>query len=431
MESLAGTVPLYVVDDMRDAPVVRSNVTTDILGANLLEDDDFDNEMITGVLNSGAVVKVDFTPPEMEYTDSYLVKLPHGVIMDAAVGDIDPKGQEEGRNTYLWGANRSIKVDLMSVCESAVKARGLEQAEAYADIDIVMSDVEVRSFSSALADTEVSVDCEISYLGLEDIQEELGESVELKYVNSDLLRLAIHKGLINRSEIYNMSAELENTVKDNFDPNAKVDSVLKNMDWGPGDNVSYMDGSPPLKIRLDAKLKFDIMDSPDMGAESFKVFQREIELPLEGIEGLDTRYRITLPRGIEFQSPKDHNGTAAVKRTNDGRSRLEVNLGADSPQASENMRVSIVVTVWFFLYKMCVPLVLTLVMIIAALALALKKRAIKKRGEKEEYAGGADERMRGEQSQDMPEPPHPIRGPEDDYIGTEEEAVDENNDLDW
>lgn len=376
--------PLYMIKAMRFEPEVECIVGFETTVLATFRDKNIDSEFILGVLNSGAIVNLNLTPPSLPHETKYRIVLPPRIIISGS-DDLTPIYTGNDSTIFLWIPKERVNASIMSTLPSANRARNLLKANSKTDIIIDISEAYIYSPSNIIVDLTVDVSVHLGYLSLiaTNMSKLLPEPIKLDYINSDLIRLAIYKKIISKEIFDNISSEIQKRVGCILGVDIPSNSGFENLDWNPEiDQIECMDDVPNIEYHLRFRASVNLLkisQNTDGYVEFYGtvLFQRTLVLEFEGIEGFETCYKIRLPKGVEFLNLRNH-ADIARRYKDKGISVLEVTIPPDNPKNATNIQIDVGVTIWFFLYKMCIQLILAFVLLISSIAIAIEKRKLRR-----------------------------------------------------
>jgi hypothetical protein len=398
--SVFNITPLYYLDDSGGIKRMSHQrpVNGYIRAAKIMDIEIIKNastELIKGLLNAGAKADLDLSI-KSKYDYKYNLTLPPGFEL---VGHV-PRMVDSttGANTYLLSMLQTKDVIIKSQ-----HAPAYTTSKADIDVTIDLHEVEILSFTEYMGHIKIDAAGSMNRLEMEPssrFARAMPEKMAMKYFNSDSLRLLYTEGLLNLSEIED---ETYVAIQENISKLLKEDLQMR-VDFGrkrlefDGD-YDIMDDSEPIKFKIAASGKMRV--SGDRMVEMGSFITKQIKLPITGVENWNVTYTFILPKYIEVigttwveDTDTDYNGPF-VEQTLDDRYQLTitvhgeselVSIGAGDEEEFTDLEVEvnmdIDITLWFFLDKIMVPIVLFIILLVLIITLKLLRRRSTKKLER-------------------------------------------------
>jgi len=212
----------------------------------------------------------------------------------------------------------------------------------------------------------------------------------LDYYNSDALRLVYTEGLLDLEEIedslYSMIEEnISNMLEEDVKMFIDFNEELLEFD---GDVANMADSQPvTFGIRSRGKMRITENKLVRMGG----LVTKQLELPLIGVKYWNVSYKLVLPKYIHILGrPKVKNSTIdymgpMLDRNSEDRDELYISINGqtledDFNDALEvNIKMDIDISIWFFLSKIVIPIILFIILCIVIVFLKLHRRYKKKK----------------------------------------------------
>jgi hypothetical protein len=397
--TMSNITPLYYLDDsggikrMSSQRPVKGYVrAANVVNIGLIKNASTD--LIKGLLNAGAKADLDLSI-KTKYDYKYNLTLPPGFgLVGHAPRMVD---STTGANTYILSMLQTKDVIIKSQRMPAYTT-----SKANIDVTIDLHEVEILSFTEYLGHIKIDAVGNMNRLEMEPTSRfarAMPEKMTMKYFNSDSLRLLYTEGLLNLSEIED---ETYIAIKENITKLLKEDLQMR-VDFGQerlifdGDH-DIMDDSEPIRFKIAASGKMRV--SGDRMVEMGGFITKQIKLPITGVENWNVTYTFILPKYIEVigttwveETETDYTGPF-VEQTLDDRYQLTitvhgeselVSIGSDDEEYIDlevEVNMDIDITLWFFLDKITVPIMLFIILLALIIGLKILRRRNNKKLER-------------------------------------------------
>ncbi len=395
--------PLYYLEDTgtfdymgSDRPIKGYVTARDKIVPHLFETN-FTVNTIYGFLNAGAEARLNLRI-KSKYDYNINLTLPQGLRLKGMLG------KPGTRDNYLISEYDADDILLISKIAPVYRSN-----RAFIDVEVDIKELEMVNFNEYVTEVRIEVEGVLhrilssAHSGFNMV---LPDSITMAYVNSDAFRLAYSENLIDLNEItdeiYNIIyTNLTKVFEGTIEPNVQFDTSSMQFN---GD-INKMDDEVPIEFKITAEgdmkigsggsgllssfiaaidnLKWDngLLNEDDFKLAAF--ISQDIEIPLVGKPGWNTTYKIILPHYIEIiGTPELENlsgsATEVVTGTVDGgRHYMQVTIYSDDPGITELRTVATIdinITPWYFLSKIIIPLILSIILLILIIYIYLKRR---------------------------------------------------------
>jgi hypothetical protein len=217
--------------------------------------------------------------------------------------------------------------------------------------------------------------------------------------------------LIYSEELLNFEEyedEMYSVIKENI-TNLLDEDLEMTVDFGKerlkfdGD-IEHMDGITPITFRIEASGKMHISENRLVKMGSF--ITKQIRLPVIGLENWNVTYSLILPNYIDVvgnawveETEIDYNGPRVGQdKEHDSRYKVSITIhGQDNPTTGAstnnsgdisdqgleiNVNMDIDITLLFFLNKIMIPLVLSIILFVIVITLVVLRRLKKRKMDK-------------------------------------------------
>jgi hypothetical protein len=397
LNSVIGLKPLYYLDDSAfvermddDRPIFGYLFSAGELSINLIKNTS--TTLIKGLLNSGAKALFDISI-KTRYEYKFNMTLPHNFKLE----NINPaRVTKNGSYSYLLTEGQTK--DIVIVSEKPAKYKS---SKANIEVKIDLQEVDILSFTEYKGTVKINAKGSLHHLKLDPdtrFAQALPKEFEMEYYNSDSLRLMYTEGLLDFQEIEeDMYVAIQENISELLDEDVRT-SVEFNENLLKFDgNYKVMDDKKPISFKISSSGKMRITEEKLVKMGSF--ITKQIELPLTGVRNWNVTYIFILPKYIEIignawvkETEIDYYGPI-VEKNADGRYELEVTIYGEIGDGIEGNETSVPeievvldidLTIWFFLNKIVIQIVLTILLIILIIiVIALRRRKNKKLDELE------------------------------------------------
>lgn len=381
MASVSGVVPMYHLTDTVSLKRMGSErpISGYLYSHNSLKPGYFESVsslVIKGLLNAGAKGEVDL---KIKTGYDYIINLtlPPGFRIENL-----PHLPSSIKSVYEYFIEPDKLEQLIFVSE---KPTYYHSSEADVEVRIDFHEIEVLGFNEYKGSVKIDSVGILQHIKVDPdsrFSKALPEQITMDYYNSDALRLLYTEKLLNLSEIEDdMYLIIKENVSKMLDEDLKMrvdfDEEMLKFDG----NVSRMDDVIPINFQIHASGKMRITEERLVRMGSFVT--KQIELPLSGIRYWNVTYILILPQYIDIlgspwveETSTDYFGPI-VERNSDGRYVLEITIHGDSEEIEEFeiiVNLDIDLTIWFFLSKIVIPLVLSIVLLILIIVITFMRR---------------------------------------------------------
>jgi hypothetical protein len=407
--SINALEPLYYLEDtgVYTRMGVGRSVKGYIKSTDMIEPHFFETNLtqnaIFGFLNAGAEAEINLRL-KIKYDYKLNLTLPEGLRLKGELG------RPGVRDSYLIPESETDDIIVISKNAPVYYSN---QALIYTLIDI--KELDMKNFNQFVSEVKIEVEGTLHRIlssAHSSFNTILPPEVTMTYVNSDAFRLAYYENLIDLKEITDeiydiIQSNLTNVFEGNITPSIKFDEKSMKFD---GD-INDMDDDAPIKFTITAEGEMNIgsggggtfgslmgpsqYNYDDLRLQAF--ISHEIELPLVGKHGWNTTYKIIMPRYIEIVgTPKLENltGTTTDIETgtaDEGRHYMKITIFSDDPGV-KNIKavigIEINITPWYFMSKIIIPIILSLILLIIIIYIYILRRKKRKALEKETGVAG-------------------------------------------
>jgi hypothetical protein len=388
LNTIFGLQPLYYLQD--SGSISRMGASRSINGRlnspELLQPRLFGNvsrTAVEGLLNTGAVSKLDiFISIPNEYSYNFSIPPGYELVGKTPVNTEVPSGVGF---TYVLNPKQRQILTLGSL-----KHPNYSSSLANINVVIDIREVDIQSLSEYVASVKITADGKLNYIRNEPgskFDNALPKDITMEYYNSDALRLVYTEGLLDIEEIeedlYSMIQEnISNLLKEDVSMNVSFNDELLLFD---GD-TNNMDGSEPVTFSIRSSGKMRITGERNVRLGAFVT--KRLELPLPGVKYWNVTYKLILPEHIQILGqPKVINGSVEysgpiIDRNSDNRDELYITIYGEPSNSHEyrdeslevNVEVDIDITLWFFLSKIIIPIILFIILCILIVMIKIYRR---------------------------------------------------------
>lgn len=406
--SILDMEPLYYLEDTgthnymgSDRPIKGYVKARDKIVPNFYETN-FSTNAIYGFLNAGAEAELNIRI-KSKYDYNINLTLPEDLRLKGKLGNPGT------RDSYLISEYEADDLILASKFAPVYRSN-----RANIDVEVDITELEMVNFDKYVTEVKIEVKGVLHRIlakAHSSFNTILPEGITMIYVNSDAFRLAYYENLLDLNEITKevydiIYANLTKVLEGRVEPNVQIDTKSMEFDG----NIEKMGDEVPIKFKITAEGEMEIgsggsgtlwningaMDGTSYAVSSsgfglydddnFKLdafISHDIEIPLVGKYGWNTTYKIILPQYIEIVgTPKLENlsgsATEVVTGTvKDGRHYMKVTIYSDDPGITElrtEVDIEINITPWFFLSKIIIPIILSLILLVCIIYIYLKRR---------------------------------------------------------
>lgn len=388
MDTITGLEPLYNLYDTSsyyrmgsERPIICNITTHKASQITLFEN--ATSTAVTGLLNAGAKAQLDLYI-SLPYTYTYNLTLPAGLQFQ----DLSPQAPNATPNSG-GGLNYILTpLQLKNLRLVAQEPVEYTTSKANVTVEIDIREVDILSLSEYLASVRIKADGVLNHIRNErgsSFDKALPKGMTLDYYNSDALRLVYTEGLLDLEEIedslYSMIEEnISNMLEEDVKMFIDFNEELLEFD---GD-IGNMDDSQPVTFGIRSRGKMRITENKlvRMGG----LVTKQLELPLIGVKYWNVSYKLILPKYIHILGrAKVKNSTVnymgpMVDRNSEDRDELYITIDSQSLDddyndvLEVNVKVDIDISIWFFLSKIVIPIILFIVLCIVIVFLKLHRR---------------------------------------------------------
>lgn len=250
-----------------------------------------DDELIIGLLNDGAVYRVEFRPFPTKYPTIINITLPFGTL--AKDFPLPTNGTINGRNYYTWEGWREVKMVI-----SGAFSNSYSNSKVNISVLIDMHTLTNEDGKEYLY-TSINLSAFIYVLPIPK-ELRLPENFEMHFISADGIRLVIAKNVVNLTyinEVLNSTIEIgKEKIAQLFNSLAFELEEIENLTWEG--EPTKMDCEPPIAIFLKANSKLDFGDYIKNYRQALALTYT-YQLSLVGVEGFNITYTIVFPRNVE------------------------------------------------------------------------------------------------------------------------------------
>ncbi len=356
----------YNVDDMDSQVPIRGVITAPTTEPDIYGD--FDDHTIQGFMNGGAKSYFDFEIDLDGYTYLIEFSLPKKLRYESSTVSFNETAGERYRYEFS-GEDGGFYPGFM------VGAEAPNYDSNRTKLDVELDIYEVNLWEGLAVYYRLKAIGKLYIMEPpEDVKEEIPDTMVLEYMSADLVRLAYEKDLLTDEEVEaiedDLLEEFTNQSGDLMGDEANVTLGSLNL----GYDINDMDENPPITIKLISSGSQSLLgggggDNGGNGDE--QLIGKTLNMSLGSIEGWNTTYRLTMPKGIEFTEASSEE--ADIKIVNGGRT-LVVNPYEEIDEAEFQFRIEIGPQ---FCYTLCWPFILIFLLIVLVKIL-LKYRKYRK-----------------------------------------------------
>lgn len=366
----------------KERPIVASLQGTNNITPKLY--DSLSADGMTGFLNGGATFTFDLNMGISNEIDVMLKAPPYLRLHGRNV-----YGTDGSRSVYHFPPGFNDEVKIISTLSPQI-----DRYKALGYVTADLNDVNIESTSDADLNIDFKLEGEFYQMDSSNtfLKEYLPEGVEMAYITSDVVRLAIVEGLLDKDELIDRMTTIieENLTEFSQEPltlTSELDEDTVDFDG----NVYDMDGSTAITFRImgDTRYSFSSSGSTNSYAGAASVYQKDVSLKLRGLDSWDVTWKVTMPDGLGWSSKPqavDVEGTISelTAGKNGGRDYFEVTL---YDGAKCNVILPMDVTLNYLAGQFCwliiIILIVLLVVIGLIVGLIIKARSSKKKKKKE------------------------------------------------
>ena len=383
--SLEALEPLYWLKDHENFKRLGTErpVNVDLFSPIEIKSFKFGNassETIVGLLNAGAIAKISlYIAPGFNY--KYNLTLFDGVKFK----DLQPiDGLGIGGYKYSITPNQAKELVIMSTHPAQYTS-----SKANMEVEIDLYELDIVGFNEYLASIRIKADGVLHRIKIEPnsrFARALPKHLTIDYYNSDTLRLVYTEGLLGLEEIEElMYAIIEENISKllESDVNMKINFNEELLEFD-GD-IQNMYDDKPVNFNIRASGKMSITEDRFVRMGGFVT--KQLELPVPGVKYWNVTYTLILPEHIKILGqPQVENTSLEHSRPYVGkgpgnRDELKITVYGD-PEKYETeddglevlVNLDIDLTIWFFLSKLMIPLVLFITLCIILIVLILYRR---------------------------------------------------------
>ncbi|MCX8174355.1 MAG: hypothetical protein N3F63_07110 [Thermoplasmata archaeon] len=253
-----------------------------------------DEELLTGILNDGAVYTRVFTPLPTKYPSAVNLTLPRGAAIPGF--PFPTNGTWKGRHYYVWSGDKEVNLGITG-------ASGKSYKRSNVNVSVV---IDMHTLANVGGNeylyTSINISADVHVLAIPDeLKKELPESVKMNFIGADAVRLIIAKNVVNLTYLYDtLNATLEAGKEKLLEMfNNRVDfrtQPLENLTWAG--NPFEMDENPPVHLSIRGNSTLDF-------GEYVKNYRQGLSLTytyslnLLAIEGFNISYTVVFPKNIQ------------------------------------------------------------------------------------------------------------------------------------
>jgi len=284
------------------------------------------------------------------------------------------------KNRYTW--NNTIKFEGIMQSEEVPNYQN-EEKDTTIEIDIKNSDLNILGFFTGNPELNFGLNIvETKNINVTTIPDEFNvpEKIDIKYLNSDAMRLCIKENVFSESEI---KAFLEKE-KNSFEK--RLPQIISKLKINGKINRNSFDES------INKELNFSDMDKdPSVNSEvyantihpvkyDYSLIPPSFEIPIQkysfrGLENQSVTYRISFPKGLSVNIKNSSLDRVKVKETKDGREYIEISFTSDESDLVSTVSCKLTPS-WLFLIGLFMPCIITflIVIILVIVILIIRKR---------------------------------------------------------
>lgn len=383
--SLEAPEPLYWLDDHETFKRLGTErpVNVDLFSPIEIKSFKFANassETIEGLLNAGAIAKIGiYIAPGFNY--NYNLTLFDGV----QIRDLQPI-DTMGTGEYKYSITPEQAKELVIMSTHPAK---YSSSKANMEVEIDLYELDIVGFNEYLASIKIKADGVLHRIKIEPnsrFARALPKHLTIDYYNSDTLRLVYTEGLLGLEEIEElMYAIIEENISKllESDVNMKINFNEELLEFDGDIQKMYDDNPVNFNIRASGKMSITEDKFVRMGG----FVTKQLELPVPGVKYWNVTYTLILPEHIKILGrPQVENTSLEHSRPYVGkgpgnRDELKITVYGD-PEEFETgddgleviVNLDIDLTLWFFLSKLMIPLVLFITLCIILIVLILYRR---------------------------------------------------------
>jgi hypothetical protein len=338
---------------------------------------------VKGLLNTGAraILNVYISVP---YSYSYNFSIPIGYEL---IGRTPTNTNIDDGNGYTYTIKPKQSPELYL---EALKHPKYTSSLANINVTIDIHEVDIQGYNEYLASVKITANGALQYIRNEagsKFDKALPKGITMDYYNSDALRLVYTEGLLDiidiEDSLYSMIQEnISNLLEENVKMFVAFNEELLEFD---GD-ITRMDGSAPVRFAIRSSGKMRITGDRLVRMGGFVT--KRLELPLPGAKYWNISYKLILPEHIHILGqPEVLNGSMeysgpVVDRNSENRDELYMTLYGESTDAMDfddeslevNVKVDIDITLWFFISKIIIPIVLFIILCVLIVVIKIYRR---------------------------------------------------------
>lgn len=326
-------------------------------GAYALDGVDADGDLAV-VFRAGAAVAVTFdvtSEPGQETT--FVIRVPDSVVLD------DPT---EGGTVSADGHSASWAIDNRGGTEKLAlspsvhirdrDAPGYDGQTATLNILVDLKDVDITVAKAAGGDfgnilIDVTVQGDLGVIEVPDeLKSQLPAGLVLDYLSSDAIRLLYKEGLISDAQLANLESrlleEMRTQVGAALGTNAPVTGGLDAASLAAELVSTPLSGDKPIVFRAAISASRPLMggDAAPQGQAAVSLYTAPpMSFDLPRVQGLDTVYKVILPKGLSVTSAEADRGSVQTGKE-DGREYFVVTPTEDDAPAHATVAMSVTPT---------------------------------------------------------------------------------------
>lgn len=394
----------YNITKMNSDPAVKAILIDNNIEFQICE---ISSRAVYGLVNSGAVINISKKDvnfgnnlDQIGLNYNVTLYLPKGVYLDK-------------RDIYSWNENvTNLGVFESNLAESYKK----EEKDILIEIEVKNTDFNLLSFFTGKTELTFVIDfSETNNYNVTLLPEEfkLPAKINLKYFNSDALRVCIEENVFKEDNVNlflnDEKGLFESRIKQLF-PNIKVSGTVNKErfeksvnSWDK--NISSMDSKTPIEIFSSAKSNYPV--NLNFGFLPPSVDIPDIKINFTGVTNHNITYRMIFPKGISINVNDLFEKT--IVKTQDGRNYFEISFLSSESNITNEISCKLYPSVLYLIgiFMPCIiSFVVTILLIIVIFIIHRKRKASGKRPKKEKKVINKEDQT-GYEDEEFYVPPPP------------------------
>lgn len=311
-----------------------------------------EGKSLDSLFRVGGSIVVEFTlSTDEDRLTTFSITVPEGLEF----ADPSADGAADGNRVEWTVDNRGSKSKRetpVSVRVHDAEAPGFSEEEASLNVVIDLKDVDVSVAKAAGGDfgrllVDVTVEGNLGVLRVPDeFAASMPDGLDLQYLSSDAIRVLYRDGLITEEQLADLDARLladmQQKIGEALGSTAPVNGGLDRATLDPSLVSDPLSGDVPIVFRASLSVAKALSGGGEpqaTAAVALYTVQQAFDLPR--VQGLDTTYKVILPKGLAVVDASATSGDVERGTTDDGREFFTVRPQSDEQPAHATVAMAV------------------------------------------------------------------------------------------